>query len=200
MLKGTYTSRLVDANFTAKLWMCIGVSMMVVNALLAVKIFTTHEKEKTILVPSAITKPMWIKGEAMSPTYVEELGRYFANLLLVYQKETAQAQFNEVLRFVAPEIYPKIKTKLDQDADRISRTQISSIFYLTTIHVKETTAFVTGDVKAFVGGALAKSGEKTYQFTFEQTGGGVRITAFKEVKRTNKGEYEPVVSEEGALQ
>ncbi len=192
MLKGIYTSRLVAANFTTRLWMLIGLSMMVVNGLLAAKIVTTNVTEKTILVPGGLSRPLWVQGETLSPQYIEEVARYFANLLLVYQKSTARAQFDEVLRFVSPEIYAQVKTELDREADRISRTQISSIFYLTGIHVVNHTAFVSGQTRAFVGATLAAEKEKIYQFDFAQGEGGLRITAFKEVRRNPAGGYEQI--------
>lgn len=194
MLKGTYTSRLVDANFTTRLWMLIGLSMMLINGLLTVKILATDVTEKTILVPGGLSKPLWVQGETLSPQYIEEVARYFANLLLVYQKATARAQFDEVLRYVSPDIYAQVKAELDREADRISRTQISSIFYMTGVHVVNQTAYVSGQTRAFVGAALAAEKEKTYQFDFAQGEGGLRITAFKEVRRNSTGGYDPIGS------
>lgn len=191
MDKKKYASSIINANYKSNVWMIFSFILLLGDLLLAGYIFKTDTSEKTIVTPPRTTKPFTIKGNKVSPQYIEEMGRYFSQLLLTYHKKNAKSQFNDVLYYVDPSIYSEMETKFSLDVDRISRNDISSVFYLMKIHIKENVAIIEGQLKGFIGSQMINDNLKTYEMKF-QYNGKLMITGWNELKKDSTGKYEKV--------
>ena len=190
-----YSSKVINANYKATLWMGLAVALLASNVMLASFVMTADTSEKTIVVPPQMDKPFSVHGNEVSPEYIEQMARYFSQLLLTYHKSNAQSQFNTVLYYTDPSVYSEMKTRFSIDYDRISRNDISSVFYQMGIHIKNNVAYISGELNGFVGSHLVSKRQKTYELRFSYNG-NLTITAFNEIKRDSMGAYEVIEPDE----
>lgn len=198
MDKQKYTSTVINANYKATLWMGIAAIMLVSNVMLAGFVVTADTSEKTIVVPPQVEKPFTVQGNEVSTAYIEQMARYFSQLLLTYHKQNAQAQFNTVLHYTDPSVYSEMKTRFAVDYDRISRNDISSVFYMMGIHIKKDVAVISGELNGFIGSHLVSKKQKTYELRFNYNG-QLTITGFNELQKDSVGSYEVVKPDDEML-
>jgi conjugal transfer pilus assembly protein TraE len=189
--KRKYTSTVINANYKASLWMGLSALLLVSNVMLAGFVLTADTSEKTIVVPPQLDQPFSIQGHDVGPEYIEQMARYFSQLLLTYHKQNAQAQFDTVLHYTDPSVYSEMKTRFALDRDRISRNDISSVFYLMGIHIKKQVAIISGELNGYVGSHLVSTQQKTYALHFHYDN-QLRLTGFNELQQDSMGSYEVV--------
>lgn len=188
MDKRKYTSTVINANYKASLWMGISVVLLVSNVMLAGFVLTADTSEKTIVVPPQLDRPFSVRGNDVGPEYIEQMARYFSQLLLTYHKHNVQAQFDTVLHYTDPSVYNDMKTRFAVERDRISRNDISSVFYLMGIHIKKHVAMISGELNGFVGSHLVSQKQKTYalHFNYHNT---LTLSGFNELRKDSLGSY-----------
>ena len=191
MDKRKYTSTVINANYKASLWMSLSALLLVSNVMLSGFVLTADTAEKTIVVPPRLDKPFSVQGNDISPDYIEQMARYFSQLLLTYHKHNAKAQFDTVLHYTDPSVYSEMKTRFALDHDRISRNDISSVFYLMGLHIKKNVAIISGELNGFVGSHLVSTKQKTYALHFHYDN-QLRLTGFNALQQDSSGAYEVV--------
>jgi len=196
--KQKYTSTVINANYKANLWMGIAAVMLMSNVMLAGFVFTADTSEKTIVVPLQVEKPFTVQGNEVSTAYIEQMARYFSQLLLTYHKKNAQSQFNTVLHYTDPLVYSEMNTRFAVDYDRISRNDISSVFYLMSINIKKNVAVISGELNGFIGSQLVSKKQKTYELRFNYNG-QLTITGFNELQKDTVGSYKIVKHDDDVL-
>jgi len=196
--KQKYSSTVINANYKASLWMGVAGVLLLSNLMLAGFVVTADTSEKTIVVPPQVDTPFSVQGNEVSPAYIEQMARYFSQLLLTYHKQNAQAQFDTVLHYTDPSVYSAMKTRFAVDYDRISRNDISSVFYLMGIHIKKDVAVITGELNGFIGSHLVSKRQKTYKGRFKYNG-KLTITGFNELEKDSVGSYQVVKPNEEVM-
>lgn len=199
MDKKEYTSALVATRQANKfLRMVVGV-LAVSNLTLSYFVLTADTSEKTILVPPSFEKPMTFAGSELSPAYLEEMGRYFGGLLLTWHKANAMSQFEQVLNYVDSAAYPVLRDKFNSDFKRISRSDLSSVFFINGIDVKKGTVILKGVQQLKVGSQTVSQDQKFYELQFSYTSGRLVITSYKELRVNQLNELVPVDSIEKVM-
>lgn len=198
MDKKKYGSAIINANYKSSLWMGVAAVLLLSNLMLAYFVMTADTTEKTIVTPPMMDTPFSVTGNEVSPEYIEQMARYFSQLLLTYHKANAQAQFNTVLHYTDPTVYSEMKSQFAVDYDRISRNDISSVFYMMGIHVKKNVAIITGELNGYIGSHLVSKQQKTYELSFRYNG-ALTITGFNEIQRDSTGGYKVVEQDEAVM-
>lgn len=141
--------------------------------------------EKIIILPPVITKEVWIKGNTVSESVLEEWALYLTNLLLNASSKTIAYQSELALRHVSPEFTQSLHTKFKQDALRLQKNNAATTFYPKEIRVdeKNMTVVVTGTFSTFVGKEKVSAHEQSYQlqFVFNQ-GRFLQLKQFKQIQ------------------
>jgi len=124
--------------------------------------------EKVIVLPPVITKEVWIKGNSVSESYLEEWSLYLTNLLLNVSAKTIDYQAELALRHVSPDFSGKIQQKFKKDALALQKNNATTTFLPKEIRVveKTMTVFVTGTFSTYVGKERVSAHEQTYQLKF----------------------------------
>ena len=124
--------------------------------------------EKVIVLPPSITKDVWIKGNSVSESYLEEWSLYLTNLLLNVSGKTIGYQSELALRHVSPDFSGKLQTKFKKDAAALQKNNATTTFFPKEIRVieKTMTVFVTGTFATYVGKEKISAHEQTYQLNF----------------------------------
>ena len=198
MDKQKYASAIINTYYRASFWTFVSVALLISNVLLSVFVVTADTSEKTIIVPPDLEKSFFVKGDELSPEYIEQMAKYFSQLLLTYHKQNAQSQFNTILRHTNPLVYGEMNTRFLIEVERILRNDISSVFYLMGIHIKNNSAVLIGEQLGMVGSQVVSKNKKTYQINFNYDSGKLTIVGFNEVIKTSSGKYE-VIKEENQV-
>ncbi len=143
----------------------LGVSLLLNILQVAERLTVT---EKIIVLPPSITKDVWIKGNSVSESYLEEWSLYLTNLLLNVSAKTIGYQAELAMRHVSPDFSGKIQKKLVRDTDALQKNNATTTFSPKEIKVieKTMTVYVTGTFSTYVGKERVSAHEQTYQLNF----------------------------------
>lgn len=132
-------------------------------------IITLSRQQRIVLVPPGISEAgkSWVTGKNASPEYLEQMTLFLLPLVADFHPRNIDAQIPFFLRFVAPEQYGAVKTQLASQSERARRNDLSQVFYIQQVEVKETTARATGIIRRWVGKSLTSEEVVTYEVQYE---------------------------------
>lgn len=202
MNKDKYLSSLVSANYKTAVWMLAAGVLLAANLLLVVFLFTIDLSQQTIVVPPDLERPFSIHGETVSPAYIEQMAKYFSQLLLTYHIDNVTAQYDAVLHHVDPTVYADLKARLHAQAERIQRNLVGSVFYPMGIHIAKMNATITGELVGLIGKEIISRKQKYYELQFTYRNGTFYLVRFQELEKGPDNEFrpiEPADDDEGAF-
>lgn len=161
-----YASQLVNESYTKKFWFFIAVTMIISNLMMSYFVITADTSETVIVVPEKFERKFTVKGDFASAEYVAQMAESHSQSLLTYSPDNVSYQYNEVLKSVAPEVYPYLKNKMSLDVETIKRKSISSVFYKLKSHADGNNVVVTGELKLFIGEIVVSSKIKSFRFNY----------------------------------
>lgn len=166
-------------------WRRFAYGLLAVVALLAMTVAGTDTTEKIVITPPTLGRPFWIKGSEVSPEYLEEMARYLSTLVLNATPKSIDANIESFLRYVAPESYGAIRSRMRVQADRLKRDDVSTAFYPVGFQTrpKQQQTVITGDFVTMVGKQRVSSVRRAWRFDFSFTGGRLWVSEFREVDR-----------------
>jgi len=178
-----FRSRLVAAQWNGQLWLTIATVMVLSNLLLTGYLIVNDSREKTIFVPPRFDQPFWIQGDEASPEYLIQIGEWFAALLLSYTPKNLDYRIQAFLRYVSPEAYSILQTRLTEEAKRIKLNEMSAMFFPTDARVRGPFVVIIGQQIVRVGKEIVSEKHIAYRMKFQLQSGFVHVTEFQEVNR-----------------
>ena len=178
-----FRSNLTTAQWGNRMWSGIAVVMVISNLLLVAHIITNDAREKTVFVPPDMEQPFSIQGNEASPEYLTQVGEWFTSLVLSYTPKNVDYRINVFLRYAAPESFSVLQTHLQDEAVRIKRNEMSSLFFPMDAKVRGDFVAITGQQILRVGKEIVSEKRITYRMKFRLDGGFLHIIEFKEVNR-----------------
>ena len=126
-------------------------------------------QQRIVLVPPGIaeSQQIWISDHSASTGYLEEMTRYLLPLVASFHPRNLDTQLGLFLRYVSPEQYGAVKAQLLSQAERAVKNDLSQVFYIQQVEVKESTARATGILKRFVGKTQTSEEVSSYEVTYE---------------------------------
>ena len=110
------------------------------------------QNQRVIVLPPKVTKPFWVAGNKISKSYLEQMGQFIAYYLFDISPETAKISVENILPYVEPQFYSKVKAMLYQQVDYITQNDISRVFYPSIVKVNQPGIIkVVGIVKDIIG-------------------------------------------------
>jgi type IV conjugative transfer system protein TraE len=161
--------------------------LLVIDALLTIRLVTLDTRVQTIVAPPEISKPFWIKGDQVSPSYLEQMARFFAALVLTYQPDSLNEQDSVFLRYVDPGAYGTLSEKLAAEALRVQHDRLSQTFFPSDVRVRPSALAVAlgGDLISYVGDQLASRKHTIFVMRFVMRGGRPFVSSFMEAPDEN---------------
>ena len=187
MLTRQYDSDLDQSQTDMRRWQRIAVLVAMADLLLSLRLVTLSSHEKVIVTPPVITQSFWVKGSAVSPTYLEQMGQYYAGLLLTFSPDSFKAQKDLVLRVTDPAYHGALDAQLTADLDRITRDRVSEVFYIANTRVRQDGLEVAlaGDLITYIGSQQASVKHPTYVIRFSNHDGQLFVRSFTETSHEN---------------
>jgi len=178
-----FRSSLTTAQWGNRMWSGMAIVMVISNVLLVTHIITNDAREKTVFIPPNMEQPFSIQGDEASPEYLTQVGEWFTSLVLSYTPKNLDYRINVFLRYAAPESYSVLQTHLQDEAVRIKRNEMSSMFFPVDAKVRGNFVAITGQQVLRVGKEIVSEKRTTYRMKFRLNGGFLHIIEFKEVNR-----------------
>jgi len=182
MEKRKYDSELDQARADSKRWRLISIAVIAIDLMLAIRILTLDTREKTIVIPATVTESFWVKGSQVSPTYLEQMARFYAGLALTYSPSSILEQKKLLLRYTDPAAHGVLDAKLTEDADRVARNKVSEVFYPTQTRVRQQSleVAITGDLSTYVGQQQTSATSTTFVVKLINRDGQLFVSSFTE--------------------
>lgn len=178
-----YNSLIENASFNLKTWQRISIVMLISNLFLVFYLGLADRSQKTIVVPTGFSEEFWVKGSEVSPIYIEQMAKYFFQLLLTYNKQNVSSQYLNFLHYVRPEKYGATKGFLMADIERITRNEIASAFYPLKLTISNMRAEVEGEQVGMVGDKIVSRKIKKYTMGFSYKNGILSIEEYAELNQ-----------------
>lgn len=177
-----HLSELDASRSEVRTWKRTAAAALLIDAALTARVATLDTREKTIVVPPVVSEAFWVKGGDVSPSYLDAMARWYAGLALTFSPATVKGQGETLLRYTDPEAHGAISARLAEDADRVSRTRISEVFYAAHSRVRPESleVAIAGDLVTFVGEQTASTKHATYLVRFVSRDGQLSVVSFKE--------------------
>ena len=113
------------------------------------------QNQRVVVLPPKITKPFWVAGEQISKSYLEQMGYFIAFYLFNISPHTAKNSIENILTYVEPQFYSKVKAELYKQVNYITQNDISRAFYPSKVIVDKAGEIkVIGIVKDTIGGKV----------------------------------------------
>lgn len=166
MLTDVYSSQIDDLTHKLRFTRHMAYGAIVLCLILATKIVTTTENQKTILTPPTITAPFWVQGGVVSPSYVSQMSQWVLQLALTVNPDTIEYQKRLYLEYIRPDQQSVLGKLMDEKIDAIRRLGAHQVFYPMDIMTKGLYARVNGILDTYVGDKRIQSVNKTYQIAY----------------------------------
>lgn len=180
MDRSKYRSALINLASRLKTANIVVYSLLLANIVLAMAILDIDKNEKTIIVPVTADQPFTVEGKNVSSAYYAQVAEYLAPLLLHYHPRNARTRFDIFLKYVDSRYYPQMKATLERDAEKIERSEMSSVFHLMKVEAKQSNVILSGEQTVKVGNAIVSQGIRSYAIGMEFDG-SLKIKSFGEV-------------------
>jgi len=113
--------------------------------------------ERVVVLPPKVSKPFWVASNIVSKSYLEQMGQFIAFYLFNVDSDTAKISVENILTYVEPEFYHKVKKMLYEQVRYITENDISRVFYPSKIEVQKGLIKVIGILRGIIGDKVVSS-------------------------------------------
>jgi conjugal transfer pilus assembly protein TraE len=103
------------------------VGLFGITAMLGTVVYTSSQKQRTIVVPFGAGGDLYVTGETPSPAYLRTITRNIVALAGTYSAYSADRQFQELLSIVHPSAYNGLRDTLRRVLDELATNPTLSI-------------------------------------------------------------------------
>lgn len=171
-------SNLFVENRLMKFVMVILALTVVFNSLMA---FRAVKYQRVVLIPPNVTGTIEFVQGKPTDGYIRDISRRIVSLATTYSPPIARAQFEELLPYYAPESYPEASKAWYSLASRVEESQVSSVFYLEKIKLKDSSIEIFGNLKQYAGDTPIENASKTYLIDYRVQDGRFFLVSFQEL-------------------
>jgi conjugal transfer pilus assembly protein TraE len=152
--------------------------------------------ERTVIVPPRIEQGFWITSAQGSKDYLNQMGAYFAYLILDVDADTIEWKKSALLDWISPAQHGLMKTRQDLEAARLRRNNAATYFRPQQLVPDEArqSVVVMGRLRTTINGVETSNEVKSYLVELDFTGGRAHLKTFKEVLRDPQAPALPAVS------
>jgi conjugal transfer pilus assembly protein TraE len=159
------------------------VCSMSANFILAVMALQVKNTHRETLVPPTINKTFWVDGEKVSTEYLEQMGKFIADLALSSTPLNCDTQKTLLLKYVSPASYSSIRTQLDANCKIIKDLRMALYFNITDVITQEGTNQIVfrGVMNRWLGDKKLGNKATAYRVAFVYAGGKIMLKGIDEV-------------------
>lgn len=158
-----------------------------VNLLLAIKVFTSQDRVREVIVPPSFNKSFWVDDQAVSKEYLEQMSMYFAHLLLDLSPGNAEYQQAELLKYVDPESYGQLSKELTNTTYRLKQVNASTWFAPSTLDIdeKHKNVKINGIWIEAIGDQISRRTTRSFEIQYVYKGGKLLIKSLADTSKAS---------------
>jgi conjugal transfer pilus assembly protein TraE len=159
--------------------------MTIVNLILGVYILMFAANSRTVFLPSFnATQEFWVAGKEVSSTYLEQIGRYIADVLWNVTPDNAKNVKSAILPLVPSQYWNDVDRAITQQLSYISDNSITRVFLPISVNYSERNAiYVRGALKEMTGDVVALNKTTTLRIQYKIENGRFYLLGIAEVER-----------------
>jgi conjugal transfer pilus assembly protein TraE len=165
------------------------VAVIIVNLILGVYILTFATNSRTVFLPSFnATQEFWVSGREVSSTYLEQIGRYIADVLWNVSVDNAKNVKSAILPLAPSEYWNDVDRAISRQLSYITDNAITRVFHPTGIDYRSerNAIYVRGTLKEMTGDVVALNKTTTLRIQYKIENGRFWLLGIAEVERKNQ--------------
>ena len=149
-----------------------------------------NEQEIVFMPPKVITQEMWVKGNEVSKSYLQDMGQFIASNLLNITKDNAKNNVDNIMHLIEPQFYNKVRAELIAQTEYIINNSISRTFFVSSVNADTKGLIkVMGVIKDIIGDKVVNSENYIVEIGYKMEQGRFWINSIdskNEFKRTEQ--------------
>ena len=149
-----------------------------------------NEQKIVFMPPKVITQEMWVKGNEVSKSYLQDMGQVIASNLLNITKDNAKNNVDNIMHLIEPQFYNKVRAELIAQTEYIINNSISRTFFVSSVNADTKGLIkVMGVIKDIIGDKVVNSENYIVEIGYKMEQGRFWINSIdskNEFKRTEQ--------------
>ena len=191
MLEKFYKNKLDRYIFENITFRIITIALLMIIIYLVWILSTRINEQKIVFMPpKVITQEMWVKGNEVSKSYLQDMGQFIASNLLNITKDNAKNNVDNIMHLIEPQFYNKVRAELIAQTEYIINNSISRTFFVSSVN-SDTKGLikVMGVIKDIIGDKVVNSENYIVEIGYKMEQGRFWINSIdskNEFKRTEQ--------------
>lgn len=137
---------------------------------------------RTVLVPTALSQEVTVKGRSLDKAYLEELGLDVAPLVLTVNPRSIGTTRDRLLRITHPATHGEVGQRIDLEAERLRRNNASQVFWPNQVLADpdRQRVAVMGVLSTYINDRKTSDDTRAYVAEFEWSGSRLWLRDFKQ--------------------
>ena len=191
MLEKFYKNKLDRYIFENITFRIITIALLMIIIYLVWILSTRINEQKIVFMPpKVITQEMWVKGNEVSKSYLQDMGQFIASNLLNITKDNAKNNVDNIMHLIEPQFYNKVRAELIAQTEYIINNSISRTFFLASVNADTKGLIkVMGVIKDIIGDKVVSSENYIVEIGYKMEQGRFWINSIdskNEFKRTEQ--------------
>lgn len=191
MLEKFYKNKLDRYIFENITFRIITVALLMIIIYLVWILSTRINEQKIVFMPpKVITQEMWVKGNEVSKSYLQDMGQFIASNLLNITKDNAKNNVDNIMHLIEPQFYNKVRAELIAQTEYIINNSISRTFFVSSVNADTKGLIkVMGVIKDIIGDKVVNSENYIVEIGYKMEQGRFWINSIdskNEFKRTEQ--------------
>ena len=165
-----------------RLLLAIGAVSLCTNLILALTLLIYHPSAQTIVVPPTLIdeKEAWtFTSHGPSANYLARYAASLTNMLTTATPASVDHQREEILRVTAPTLFSTLEADLLNEATRMKKNRMSTVFTPMRVTVDESSLAVAldGELVVIMGDTVARREMKRFALGFQYQAGRLMLAS-----------------------
>lgn len=191
MLEKFYKNKLDRYIFENITFRIITIALLMIIIYLVWILSTRINEQKIVFMPpKVITQEMWVKGNEVSKSYLQDMGQFIALNLLNITKDNAKNNVDNIMHLIEPQFYNKVRAELIAQTEYIINNSISRTFFVSSVNADTKGLIkVMGVIKDIIGDKVVNSENYIVEIGYKMEQGRFWINSIdskNEFKRTEQ--------------
>ena len=191
MLEKFYKNKLDRYIFENITFRIITIALLMIIIYLVWILSTRINEQKIVFMPpKEITQEMWVKGNEVSKSYLQDMGQFIASNLLNITKDNAKNNVDNIMHLIEPQFYNKVRAELIAQTEYIINNSISRTFFVSSVNADTKGLIkVMGVIKDIIGDKVVSSENYIVEIGYKMEQGRFWINSIdskNEFKRTEQ--------------
>ncbi|EEQ64267.1 conjugal transfer protein TraE [Campylobacter coli] len=191
MLEKFYKNKLDRYIFENITFRIITIALLMIIIYLVWILSTRINEQKIVFMPpKVITQEMWVKGNEVSKSYLQDMGQFIASNLLNITKDNAKNNVDNIMHLIEPQFYNKVRAELIAQTEYIINNSISRTFFVSSVNADTKGLIkVMGVIKDIIGDKVVNSENYIVEIGYKMKQGRFWINSIdskNEFKRTEQ--------------